>query len=138
MKKPRTLGKTDKNMDNYTIGQIGEKVAKEYLIKKGYKILATNYVYYLRDGKKLGEIDIVAKDKKEIVFVEVKSQDNLYFKNFDPADKINPKKLQTIKRVGEIWLRKNKFQEKVWRIDVLSVFLNFQTRKARIYHFQNV
>lgn len=138
MKKPRTLGKTDKNMDNYTIGQIGEKVAKEYLIKKGYKILATNYAYYLRDGKKLGEIDIVAKDKKEIVFVEVKSQDNLYFKNFDPADKINPKKLQTIKRVGEIWLRKNKFQEKVWRIDVLSVFLNFQTRKARIYHFRNV
>ena len=50
------------------VGDIGEKASRKYLKKNGYKIVAKNY------NTKYGEIDIVAKDKNYIVFVEVKTR----------------------------------------------------------------
>ena len=94
--------------DNKKIGQFGENLACQYLVKRGYCILDRNFTYYLKSGKKLGEIDIVAKKKKEIVFVEVKTQK--FSKSFHPEDKVNYKKLQRIKKLAEIWLNKHKLE----------------------------
>jgi putative endonuclease len=73
------------------IGEKGESLAAWYLKKSGYKIIEQNY------RTPLGEIDIIAKEKKTIVFVEVKSRQSVRYGNpkwavrpailkIDPAD----------------------------------------------------
>lgn len=55
------------------LGKIGENLASEYLEKQGYLILERNFAC------RQGEIDIIAKDEKEFVFVEVKTRRSLKF-----------------------------------------------------------
>ena len=71
------------------LGNIGEQIAVEYLEKNNYQILKRNF--YCRQG----EIDIIAKDKKEIVFIEVKTRSNLKYGR--PAEAVNTQKLQHMK-----------------------------------------
>ena len=52
----------------------GEDLATEFLTKKGYKILERNF------EANQGEIDIIAKDNKELVFVEVKTRTDMTFR----------------------------------------------------------
>lgn len=54
-------------------GKQGEALALSYLQKKGYEILATNWKH------RRAEIDIIAKDQKILVFVEVKTRRDDYF-----------------------------------------------------------
>lgn len=67
------------------IGKEGEDIAAKYLKEKGFEIIARNYHY------SHGEIDIIANDKNQLVFVEVKSRINLDYG--EPEYAINPKKL---------------------------------------------
>ena len=62
------------------VGKTGEEIAEIYLIKNGYKILERNF------SCRQGEIDIIARDIKEIVFVEVKTRTNK--KYGEPIDSI--------------------------------------------------
>ena len=63
---------TNKTFNKVT-GDSGEQLAKEYLKKNGFQILKTNY------KTNIGEIDIIAKQKDFVVFVEVKTRKNDYF-----------------------------------------------------------
>ena len=65
---------------NQRFGALGEKLAARYLKEQGYKILKKNY------KNKLGEIDIIAVDKIEIVFVEVKTRTS--DEHYDPLKAI--------------------------------------------------
>ena len=76
---------------------IGEKIAQDYLQKKGYKILKTNY--YTRRG----EIDIIAQNNKCIIFVEVKTRTNNHYGT--PAMAVNFDKKQHIKTSAKIFLQ---------------------------------
>ena len=53
---------------NQQFGALGEKLAAGYLKKNGYKILEKNY------KTKLGEIDLIASDKRNVIFIEVKTR----------------------------------------------------------------
>ena len=55
-------------MKRRDIGDLGEKLAKDFLKKRGYQVLETNY------RCPHGEIDIVAKQKKSVVFIEVRTK----------------------------------------------------------------
>ena len=55
-------------MKRKAVGELGEKMAKEYLQEKGYQIMETNF--RCREG----EIDIIAQDKDYLVFVEVRTR----------------------------------------------------------------
>lgn len=57
-----------KDMSRISTGKKGEAIAVDYLRKKGYRIVEVNY------RCPIGEIDIVARDKNELVFVEVKAR----------------------------------------------------------------
>ena len=50
-------------------GDLGEKIAEDYLLKKQYKIIGRNY------WKPWGEIDLVARKDNKLIFVEVKTRD---------------------------------------------------------------
>ena len=72
------------NFHNKNIGELGENVACEFLIKNGYKIICRNY------RNKYGEIDIIASFKNEVVFIEVKTRKSLRY-GF-PAEAVNAQK----------------------------------------------
>jgi putative endonuclease len=70
-------------MNPKELGNLGEKIAQDYLKKKKYRILAQNF------KRKWGEIDIVAKKQGKIIFVEVKTISKKY--GFSPEDEIDRK-----------------------------------------------
>ncbi len=97
------------------IGNFGEKIAEQYLKQKGYIILDKNFEC------RQGEIDIIALDKKEIVFVEVKTRrSNKYGTPSEAVNKIKQKHmLQTIK----YYLYIRNLTEEFIRIDVIEVYI---------------
>lgn len=109
---------------------MGEEVAEKYLKKLGYRILDRNY------RQKWGEIDIVAKFKKDIVFVEVKSKEK--GSRFLPAQNVNFHKQQRLIRAAQTWLLENKIPpQTAWQIDVIIVELDYENRNARVEHLRN-
>ena len=118
------------------IGNLGEKIAENYLKSKDYQILEKNFWVKIA-GKKFGEIDIVAKKNDKIIFFEIKTFSRK--QEIFPEEKVNSKKIQKIQQTAEIWLEKNpQYQDFVPQIDVLAIVLNFKTRTAQITHFQNI
>lgn len=102
-------------MNNIKKGKIGEKIAKEYLIQNGYKIVETNY------KNRLGEIDIIALDKKILTFIEVKSRTNNYYGY--PYEAVNLKKQKKIMNVSMIYIKNNKISDIQFRYDIIEVYL---------------
>lgn len=104
-------------MDNRKdTGNIGEDIAAKYLEEKGYEIIERNFMC------KLGEIDIIAQDKDEIVFIEVKTRKILSYGN--PADSVNEPKQKHIYKAAECFLLINNKLDDFTRIDVIEVYLN--------------
>ena len=113
---------------NKSIGNFGEKTACDFLKKQGYKIIETNYHY-----SKLAEIDIIAKEKNTIVFVEVKARLNDRFGM--PREAINYKKQQKIRRTAEFYLISNNLNDKNCRFDCVEIVGNRED--FTVEHFKN-
>lgn len=95
------------------LGVKGEVLAKQYLLKNHYKILECNFVC------ELGEIDIIAKQKNIIVFVEVKSRASLKFGY--PRESVTSTKQQKIRNVASVYLIKNNLTKSDCRFDVIDI-----------------
>lgn len=99
---------------NKVKGTIGEHMALEYLMKKGYKIVECNY------RNSIGEIDLIAKDKNTLVFVEVKYKDNLLY-GF-PREMVGARKQSKIRTTALAYLKKNRLIDTVpIRFDVIEI-----------------
>ena len=94
-------------------GVKGETIAARHLKKKGYKILDRNY------RTKLGEIDIVARDKDTIVFVEVKARRSNQYGS--PKWAVTPKKQRKISMAALFYLKETKQIRAKARFDVVSI-----------------
>ena len=94
-------------------GEKGESLAAWFLKKNGYKIVEQNY------RTQLGEIDIIAKDKKTLVFVEVKSRRSTRFGN--PKWAVTPKKQRKISMVALSYLKTTKQSDARARFDVVAI-----------------
>ena len=105
-------------------GEQGESLAVWYLKKNGYKIIEQNY------RTKLGEIDIIAKEKKTLVFVEVKSRRSMRFGN--PKWAITPKKQRTISMVALSYLKATKQSNAKARFDVIAISSNHDEPQIEI------
>jgi len=117
--------------EKQNIGQLGEDIAVKYLEKHGYKILDRNY------RKPWGEIDIVAQQSDELVFIEVKAQNQKF--EWRPEENITFHKKHQLSRIVTTYLKANKIPEdQNWRIDVLAITLNFKTKNAQIEHIENI
>ncbi len=94
------------------LGKKGEMLAARYLLDKGYAILEYNW----RSGHK--EIDIIAKERDTLVFVEVKSRaSNTYG---DAADAVTPAKISRLISAAEAYVR-NKKVDLDFRFDIITV-----------------
>jgi len=96
-------------------GDIGELTAVSYIQKLGYKILERNF------RSKFGEIDIVAKDGKQLVFIEVKKRASAKYGR--PEEAITKRKLgKIIKTINYFLLcRKTNVLRDNIRIDVIAI-----------------
>ncbi len=110
-------------MQTNTYGKVGEIIATNYLKQKGYKIIANNY------KNKIGEIDIIAKDKDFLVFVEVKTRMSRAFG--DPAEAVNLQKQYKIRQVATLYLKQHRMLEANCRFDVISIVGQLENHKIR-------
>ena len=120
------------------IGQAGEQVAADYLKAKGYAILDMNFKN--DSGRRLGEIDIIAKDKAadELVFVEVKTRDYQKYGATLPEENITHDKLKNLSRIAAAYLNQENLRDANYRFDAISVWLDFKTRRAKIKHIPHM
>lgn len=142
-------------MDSKRLGILGEKIAEKYLKKKGYRILDKNYSSKFVSGPQRGEIDIVAKPRRNILdilrgeksdtihFVEVKAllskNGQEPFSDISPEEKFNLAKKRKIIKMAEGWLIEKKIPlDSKWQIDVISIKINLGNKKAKILYFSNV
>ena len=98
---------------NHVLGVEGELLAKDYLQKKGYTILQTNY------KNKIGEIDIIAKIKDITVFVEVKYRETKRFGM--PREAVTPYKQHKIRKVAMGYLMSKRMLDSKVRFDCVEI-----------------
>lgn len=110
------------------LGNLGEKLAAEYLEKKKYKIIEKNFYC------KQGEIDIIAKNKNELVFIEVKTRSNTNFGT--PSEAVDYKKQKHIYKAAKYYLYKNKISEIPIRFDVIEILI--KDGKFNINHIKQI
>ena len=101
-------------------GQTGEDLAVCYLENQGYTIVERNY------RKRIGEIDIIARDGECLVFIEVKTRSNRRFGS--PFDAVDFRKQQQISRVALAFMTQHRFGEVPVRFDVIGVHLEESPR----------
>jgi putative endonuclease len=104
----------------------GEQLAREFLLKKNYQILETNW----RHEKE--EVDIIAMDGKELVIVEVKTRSTDYFG--DPEEAVDTPKEQRLIAAAEAYLEENDLDVEV-RYDIISIIL--KNTHPEIRHIQD-
>lgn len=115
-----------------SLGERGETLAARFLEEKGYAILAQNYSN--PSGRRLGEIDIVARQKKTIVFVEVKTLAGSAL----PEGNINRAKLQRLEKIAAYYLKSRHLDNISYRFDAISVRLDEDTGRKEIRHLESI
>ena len=118
------------------LGALGEELGCRYLEGKGYKILQKNYCNTY--GKRLGEIDIVAEKRKELVFVEVKSRIGSKESTLLPEMSITREKLHKLERIAQCYLREKRRERDPYHFDALSVLYDPLVKKASIRHLEHI
>ena len=120
----QSLFKPEPQVD--VLGQRGENAAAKYLRGLGYKILIRNF------RCQMGEVDIIARDGKTIVFVEVKTRSSGLFGT--PERAIGPDKKRNIIRAARGFVQKAGADWSMVRFDVVSIVLG---KQAVIDHFED-
>jgi putative endonuclease len=115
--------------DRIWMGNYGENVAGDFLRSKGCRILARNF-----KAPRGGEVDIIARDGKLLLFVEVKTRH--ISARIRPLDAVDKAKQKLIERGANAWLKQLRTREVPWRFDVIEVWLE-EGGKPRINHVRD-
>lgn len=126
------------------VGKLGEDISCKYLENIGFSIVGRNYL------KKCGEIDIIAKKKGVIHFVEVKSVScekdcsaesdvSRETDTYRPEDNIHPAKLMRLARVIEVYLlEKFSDAEPEWQFDAITVKIDLISKQAKVKFIEDI
>ena len=112
---------------NRQLGRTGEEMAARYLTELGYRVLCRN--------ERVGgcEIDIVAQDGEQTVFVEVKTRQT-HTMGY-PEESVTRRKRQHIARAAEAWLLAN--GDRPWRADVVAITL-WEGKEPEVVHIKGI
>jgi putative endonuclease len=110
--------------DTAWIGRYGERVAVSWLRSKGCKILSRNY-----RGPKGGEVDIIAREARLLLFIEVKTRKA--GQALRPLDAVDRDKQALIERGANHWIMQLGHPKPAWRYDVCEVILQ-DGKKPRV------
>lgn len=112
-------------------GRVGEDIAANYLIEKGFSILYKNH------QTRFGEIDIIASINRVLVFVEVKAKTGEDFGM--PEEMINKSKIRQIINTAQMFILTNqKLGFEKYRIDAVAIVLDENKKPIRIKHYENL
>ncbi len=98
--------------DHNELGNWGEDIAMDFLVKKGYEIKERNWRF------QKAEVDIIAKIENTLVAVEVKTRSTDYFGN--PQDFIKPKKIKLLVKAVDEYINRKDLDVEV-RFDVIAI-----------------
>ena len=115
---------------NNLAGAWGEALAAQYLRKKKYRILDSSY------RSKFGEIDLIACNKKYLVFVEVKLRKSKVFA--EGREFVDYYKQNRLRTTASIYLSANETELQP-RFDVIEIYApeGIQTRRPEIHHLED-
>ena len=111
-------------MEKKELGKKGEELALRFLKKRGYRIVEKNYVC------KMGEMDIIAKEKDTLVFVEVKTRTSTIFG--PPQLAVNPTKQMQLSKVALSYLKAKQLEDVKARFDVVAILLGPKGEKIEL------
>lgn len=111
------------------VGVLGERIARDWLRARGAKVLYRNF-----RAPQGGEVDLVAREGKLLVFAEVKTRTSTDYGR--PLDAVDEKKQSLIRRGGNEWLRLLGTREIPWRYDVIEVVLK-DGERPKIHRVEN-
>ncbi len=112
------------------LGRKGEEIALKYLTDKGYELIARNYRF-----KRFGELDLIMKDGKYLVFVEVRTKKNTNFGT--PLETVDYAKRCQISKMAQLYFVKEKIPEDTFsRFDVIGIVLPDKA-EPKIEHIQD-
>ena len=108
-------------------GRDGERLAERYLQQKGYKVVERNY------RCRGGEVDLIALDRKVIVFVEVKTRSDHRFGN--PLEAVENRKQKKMIQAAEFFLSEKKLHNREARFDVIGI--SWLGQQPAVEHIEN-
>ncbi|MBQ2591826.1 MAG: YraN family protein [Candidatus Riflebacteria bacterium] len=112
------------------LGKKGEDIALNYLTEKGYELVARNYRF-----SRYGELDLVMRDGKYLVFVEVRTKKNKLYGS--PLETIDYDKRRQIEKMAQLFLVKEKLsQDTFCRFDAIGIILS-NNNEPEIEHIQD-
>jgi putative endonuclease len=127
-----------KDLARKEAGRIGEQIAADFLVRRGFTVIDRNY------RKPWGEIDIIAERHGIVRFIEVKtlSRDSIEavsreIENYRPEEQVHPWKLKKIARTAETYMNA-KNDDRDFQIDVVGVYLEMKSRRAKCRLFEQV
>ncbi|MFM2265853.1 MAG: hypothetical protein RLZ77_1273 [Bacteroidota bacterium] len=113
------------------LGKLGEELAVELLLQKGYSILHTNWTF------QKAEVDILAQLGSTLAVVEVKTRSSVHFG--DPQDFVTPKKIQLLVKAVSAYVEQENLDVEV-RFDIIAITLpksNNRHEKPSLEHLEN-
>jgi putative endonuclease len=116
-------------MKRKAVGILGEKLAREFLRKKGYRVRELNF------RCKNGEIDIIAEKDDYLVFVEVRTKTTTAFGT--PEESITFAKKKRLIALALYYLNSHQNLSSSWRIDFVAIELDSKGKATRIDLIEN-
>jgi len=109
------------------VGKEGEQIAESYLKKKGFRMVERNY------RCRAGEVDLIALDRRVIVFVEVKTRHDGSYGG--PLESVHPRKQKRMIKAALFFLSEHKLHHRDARFDVVGI--SFAGRDPVVEHIEN-
>ncbi len=135
------LSLPDKRTAKRKLGDIGENIACDYLTRHGFEILDRNYL------RKWGELDIVARKKGILRFIEVKSVScvtlpkdvsHVTKDSYRPEENVHPQKLKRLSRAIQTYILEKRLDNLEWQLDIVTVKIDEKARMARVEMLENI
>ena len=123
------IDKSGRRRDREWLGRYGENVAAAYLRSQAVTILRRNF-----RAPRGGEVDIIARSGRLLLFVEVKTRQ--HDSPIRPLDAVDKPKQRLIERGANAWLRKLRTRDLPWRFDVIEVLVQ-DGHKPEVRWIQN-
>ncbi|MBI2415902.1 MAG: YraN family protein [Candidatus Kerfeldbacteria bacterium] len=111
-------------------GSVGETIAADYLLGKGFTVVARNW------RLRTAEIDIIAQRDDVVYFFEVKTRRSLQYGH--PYEAISARKLFKIKQAGVVYVARRQLRYRALAVGVIGIVLNHTSDRCTIYYLPNV